>query len=103
MDRLFHLHRQEVKMSVKIHIPQYFLRITDGLDIVEAKGKNVGECLADLIGQYPDIEKEIFQRKGELSNHLEICVNAESAYPDELSKPVIDGDDIHLLMAITGG
>ena len=36
-------------------------------------------------------------------NIVEVYVNLESAYPDELAKQVKDGDEIHLTYMLAGG
>jgi len=45
----------------------------------------------------------LFDKKGKLLNAVEIYINQESAYPDELMKPVKGGDDIHLTLMLAGG
>ena len=90
-------------MSIKVHIHKTQRQFTNGLDVVEVEGNTVGKCLNQLVGQFPGIEKEIFDKKGNLRNIIEIYLNLESAYPDELAKPVKDGDDIHLTLILAGG
>jgi len=38
-----------------------------------------------------------------LLNYVDIYVNQESSYPEELAKPVKDGDELHITMIIAGG
>ena len=90
-------------MSVRVHIHKTHRQFTNGLDVVEVEGNTVGNCLNQLVGQFPGIEKEIFDKKGDLRNIIEIYLNLESAYPDELAKPVKDGDDIHITLILAGG
>jgi len=45
----------------------------------------------------------LFDRKGRIKNTIEIYVNMESAYPDELKKPVKNGDVIHIALMLAGG
>ncbi|MBW1799547.1 MAG: MoaD/ThiS family protein [Deltaproteobacteria bacterium] len=90
-------------MAVKLHIHKTHRQITDGQDVVDVDGKTVGECLKDLIRQYPDFKETLFDKKGKLLNVVEIYVNMESAYPDELKKPVTDGDTIHITIMLAGG
>jgi len=59
--------------------------------------------LKDLVEQVPSIEKEIFAEDGNLLEYLSIFVNRELAFPEELTTPVKDGDDIHLIPLIGGG
>jgi hypothetical protein len=49
------------------------------------------------------MESSIFAKNGKLSNIVEIYVNLKSAYPNELAKPVQDGDEIHAIMMLAGG
>jgi len=90
-------------MTVKIHLHKTHRRHTEGKEIVETKGDTVGACLADLVRRFPAIEKGLFDDKGKLRNNVEVYVNMESAYPDELAKAVKDGDKIHLTLILTGG
>lgn len=90
-------------MSINISIHRTHRQFTDGLDTVEVEGNNVGNCIGDLIRQFPDMGNALFDKKGKLLNAIEIYINLESAYPDELLKPVKDGDDIHITLMLAGG
>ena len=90
-------------MGIKVHIHKTHRQYTNGLDVVEAEGNTVGDCLNHLVGTFPGIQKEIFDKKGKLRNIIEIYVNLESAYPNELAKQVKDGDDIHVTLMLAGG
>ena len=90
-------------MGIKVHIHKTQRQFTNGLDIIEVEGNTVGDCLKNLVSQFPTIEKEVFDKKGNLRNIIEIYVNLESAYPNELAKPVKDGDDIHVTLMLAGG
>ncbi|MBL6979440.1 MAG: MoaD/ThiS family protein [Desulfobacteraceae bacterium] len=90
-------------MSINISIHRTHRQFTDGLDTVEVEGNNVGDCLEDLIRQFPDMRNALFDKKGKLLNAVEIYINQKSAYPDELAKPVKDGDDIHITLMLAGG
>ncbi len=90
-------------MSVKVNIHKTHRRHTDGLDVVEVTGKTVGACLQELVEKYPDIGSDLFDKKGDLLNIIEIYINMESAYPDELKKPLKDGDEIYITIMLAGG
>ena len=85
-------------MTIQIHLHKTHRQFTNGQETIEVNGKNVGECLKELIRQYPPLEKEIFAKGGKLSP-----INGKSAFPNELSKPVKDGDVIHLVYFLAGG
>jgi molybdopterin converting factor small subunit len=90
-------------MPVKIHIHTTHRQFTKGLEVVPVEGNTVGECLAQLVKQFPGMEKALFAKKDKLLNTVEVYLNQASAYPNELAKPVKDGDDIHLLIMLAGG
>ncbi len=90
-------------MAVNVHIHKTHRPFTNGLEVVPVEGKTVGECLNHLIRQFPEMEKAIFSKKDKLQNVVEIYVNQTTAYPNELLKPVKDGDNIHLVVMLSGG
>ena len=90
-------------MSVKINLHRTHRQYTNGLETVEVEGNTIGECLDNLVLKYPLLEKEIFNKKRNLSSIIEVYLNGESAYPDELAKKVKDGDTINLIYFLAGG
>ena len=90
-------------MAVRVHIHKTHRQFTNGMEVVETAGRTVGECLSDLIRRFPGMEKAIFAKKDKLLNIVEVYLNHSSAYPNELAKPVKDGDEIHLVLMLAGG
>ena len=90
-------------MAVKVHIHTTHRQFTNGLEVVSAEGNTVGECLNHLVKEFPGMEKALFSKKEKLLNTVEVYVNHASAYPNELAKPVKDGDEIHLVYMLAGG
>jgi molybdopterin converting factor small subunit len=90
-------------MPVKVHTHVTHRQYTNGLEVVTVEGNTVGECLNHLIKQFPGMEKALFAKKDKLLNVVEVFINHETAYPNELIKPVKDGDEIHLIVMLTGG
>ncbi len=90
-------------MAIQINLHKTHRRYTGGKESVDVEGKTIGECLKDLIGKYPPLGKEIFDKKGKLSGIVEVYLNGATAYPDELAKPVKDGDKIQLVFFLAGG
>ena len=90
-------------MPVNIHIHATHRQFTDGLEVVSVEGKTVGECLNRLAQQFPGMEKALFAKKDKLLNVVEVYINHTSAYPNELARPVKDGDDVHLVVMLAGG
>ena len=76
---------------------------TNNMEVVEVNGSTVGGCLNHLVKQFPGIKKRLFSKKGNLFENIIISVNGESAYPEQLAKPVKDGDEIKIMLIIGGG
>ena len=90
-------------MSAKINIPQFFQHLTDGVKVADVNGNTVGECLTELVNQFPSVKERLFYEDGKLLSPVGIYINGESAYPEELAKPVNDGDEIQIMLVIAGG
>ena len=90
-------------MSVKINIHPFLSQHTNNQDVVEVNGSTVGQCLEQLVGRFPGLRQWLFEKNGKLNRLVEIYVNAESSYPEELAKPVKDGDELHIVIIISGG
>lgn len=90
-------------MSVKVSLHRTHRQFTDGLETVEVQGETVGDCLHHLAEQYPGIGDALFEKEGKLRNHIEVFLNLQTTYPQELAMPVKDGDEIHITAMIAGG
>lgn len=90
-------------MSVKVRIPPNLRGLTGNQDVVKTTGKDVGECIENLDAQFPGIKNSLCDKRGQLYNYYEIYVNSESSYPEELRKPVKDGDELTIAIFIAGG
>ena len=91
-------------MSVKIELyPFLYQYIENSPQTAQVDGKTVGECLEQLISRYPQLRTKLFDKKGKLYLNLHVYLNGENAYPDELTRRVRDGDQVHILPINTGG
>lgn len=90
-------------MSIKVNIPYFLQHLTNNVEVAEVNGTTVGECLKHLVEQFPLIEERLFDEQGKLPIYFNIYVNGESVYPEELTKPVKDGDELHIAFLIGGG
>ena len=71
--------------------------------IIEVNGNTIGECINELEEKYPGIKKQIVKEDGNLHIYLEVYVNYQSAYPEDLAKKVKDGDEITIITMVAGG
>ena len=90
-------------MSVKINVPSYMKSLTNNMEVVEVNGSTVGECLNNLTKQFQGIKKQLFSKNDSLFETIIISVNGESAYPEQLARPVKDGDKLDIIFIIGGG
>lgn len=90
-------------MSIEINIHQSLRHLANNQAKVQVTGNTVGECLNDLVRRFPGVKPKIFGKNGKLLNYVDIYVNLESSYPEELAKAVNDGDELHITLMIAGG
>ena len=91
-------------MSIKIHIHPNLFGYTKDIETAEVDGKTVGECLQNLIELFPGLDKGLFMKKKiELQPVFDIWINDSSAFPNELEKPVKDGDEVYITTVIADG
>ena len=90
-------------MSIKMQIPSYLQTYTNDKEVIEVTGSNVGECLNNLVKQFPSIKKMLFDKETRLHSYLGVYLNGEDIYPDILTEPVKNGDKLNLLYIIGGG
>ena len=91
-------------MSVKVRIPSPLRNYTNGADVVEASGSNVGEVLSSLKSKAAGIETRLFKGEGQLNRFVNVYVNDEDIrFLGALATPVKDGDEISIVPAIAGG
>lgn len=91
-------------MKIKLNI--YYPALVNSINLpgeVITHGNTVGDCLRDFILQFPGSDKWIFNHKGELSPHVLIFINAESAHSADLNDPVKENDNLLLVAMIAGG
>jgi sulfur-carrier protein len=88
-------------MSVKVHLHPY---LTEGTEAqVELEGKTVGECIKGLVARFPAMQTKLFAKPDKLHGYIEILVNAQTTFPKELAYPLKDGDEVTILVFLSGG
>ena len=93
----------DATMSAQIAMHPFFAEHVRDTDAIAVEGQDVGECLADLVGQYPPLEKKLFEKKGKLRGYIAIYVNGKSTVPNTLTHPISDGDEIRIIVFSAGG
>ncbi len=81
------------------HLQQY----TGQKETVMVNGSTIGECLDQLVKQFPDIEKGIFDENGQLLKYIYLIINGKFNYSIDLAMPVYEGDEITIALLLAGG
>jgi molybdopterin converting factor small subunit len=96
-----------IKVNLPLSYEQSFTDDTDFVqlprNVIDVRGSTVGECLNQVVKRFPTIKKQLFTPAGDLFNNVLISVNGESTYPEQLTKPVHDGDELKIVFMISGG
>jgi molybdopterin synthase sulfur carrier subunit len=91
-------------MPIKVRIPSPLRSYTNGIDIIEAEGADVGTVLNYLKTKASGIETRLFKAPGQLNRFVNIYVNDEDIrFLKNLETPVKAGDEISIVPAIAGG
>lgn len=91
-------------MPVKVKVPAYLRKITDGLGEVELAAGEVSALLRQLEERFPGLEGRLRDDQGKLLRSLNIFVNGENVrFLDGLSTPLKDGDEVSIIPLVAGG
>lgn len=90
-------------MSIKVNIPPLLYQFTDSLQTVELEGNTVGQVLRNLAEQSPFIREKLFDSSDNLLSYISVFVNRENVAEEELARTVKDGDEINIIVLVSGG
>jgi molybdopterin synthase sulfur carrier subunit len=91
-------------MSVKVRIPSPLRNYTQGVDVLEIEGQNVGEVLGALKEKAAGIETRLFKGPNQLNRFVNVYLNDEDIrFLKNLETPVKAGDELSIVPAIAGG
>ncbi len=91
-------------MSTSIRIPTPLRKLTNGAEIVQADGANVGELLTSLDAKFPGLRERICDEAGQVRRFVNVYLNDEDIrFLNEQATAVKTGDEISIVPAIAGG
>jgi len=91
-------------MSVTILIPTALRAFVDRKSEVEAEGATVGEALASLTAQYPDLKRQIYDNDTALRGFVNVFVDGTNIKKlNGLDTPLAAGATVMIVPAIAGG
>ncbi len=91
-------------MAVTVTIPTALRQYTGGSAAVQVASGPVGQLLASLAEQYPQLGKQLYNEQGQLRSFVNIYVGDEDIrYLQGLETPVPDTETLSIIPAIAGG
>ena len=88
----------------KVMIPTPLRQFTAKQYSVTVPGATVGEVLAALTTEFPDLRKQIFNDEGRLRSFINVYLNDEDIrYLGKDATPAADADTLSLVPSIAGG
>lgn len=88
-------------MSIKVKISSLLSQYTNDQHMSEVNGGTVNECLKYVAEQFPKLK--LFDNNDKLLSYLCIIVNEEIVQHSKLDMPVNEGDEVSIILAISGG
>jgi len=91
-------------MEVHVRIPTPLKKLAGERDVINARGKTVGEVLRWLTETYPGLKERLRDEQGQVRRFINIYVNDEDIrFIQNLETPLKEGDQISIIPAIAGG
>ena len=90
-------------MSIKVNIPPLLYQFTDGQQTVDVEGNTVGRVLRNLAERFPFIREKLFDSSDNLLSYIAVFVNRENVAEEELARTAKDGDEINIIILVSGG
>ncbi len=91
-------------MVVPVTIPTPLRGYAGGLKTVSVEGKTVGEALAALTTQYPNLRQHLFAEDGRLRSFVNVYLNDEDVrYLKHVETPLKESDQIAIVPSVAGG
>lgn len=88
----------------KILIPTPLRQYAEKNNSVDIAAATVGEALASLTTQFPDLRKNLYNDEGKLRSFVNVYVNDEDIrYLQKDATAVAEGDTISIVPSIAGG
>ena len=91
-------------MDVQVNLPGLLRDSVGGARSVNTSGATLQAALDTLLERHPRLRVHLYDEQGQLRQHVLIYYNADNiAWLPSLDVPLRDGDQIHVLQAVSGG
>lgn len=88
-------------MRVTVYLSTHVRAYTGGRGQVEAEGEDLAGLLADLDRRYPGIRFRVVDEQARIRRHMNFFVG--DSLVRDLSHRLREGDEVHILGALSGG
>ncbi len=90
--------------NLQVNIPTPLRAYVAGKPSIDVAGATVGEALASLTEQHPDLRRHLYSDDGKLRAFINVYVNDEDIrYLQKENTAIRAGDDISIVPSIAGG
>ena len=86
---------------MRVNLSTHFRAYTASKTFVAARGATVGQVLADLDRRFPGLRFRIIDEQDHVRTHVKVFVNLDAI--EDLTTPVVETDELHVLGALSGG
>ena len=91
-------------MSVKVILSSLLRqKVPNGQDTFQVSAGTPLDCLHELESRFPDMRKWLYDDRGGVRPQIWLFVNGEKIHPDELAHTLADGDEVQIMLALSGG
>lgn len=91
-------------MEIHVNVPSLLRDSVGGQRRLAVSGTTLDEALENLFAQYPLLRIHLYDEQGDLRQHVLIYYNRDNiAWLESLDTPLRQGDQVHILQAVSGG
>lgn len=91
-------------MAIQVRIPTALRKLSEGKDVVEVEGANVGEVMTNIKSLFPALAEQLVDENGKVRRFVNLFANDEDIrFLDDLDTELSAGDELSIVPAIAGG
>ncbi len=89
---------------VTLALPRLLAGLVDGVTSMVVEAETLSGALGELVRRYPVLRVHLFDESGKLRRHVLCFHNQENTrWLESLERPVVEGDVITIIQAVSGG
>jgi|WetSurMetagenome_2_1015567.scaffolds.fasta_scaffold881365_1 molybdopterin converting factor small subunit len=90
-------------MSIRVHLYSRLPTFAGNRNLVEVEGSTVGQCLDNLVKQFPDLKTVLFDAQGKLWPTIFVSINLNSPQSEPLTRTIAKKDELYVILIAAGG